>query len=147
MYDIRDRTVPGGCSLFRPDFAFWSHTGGHVVVVEVDESQHKYVKVPSCELPRMVQIHNDFGGPGVIFLRYNPDSYLDADGVRRKADRNRGRRLIETVKKLQCADAFQGMVICHLYFDGWDGDNLGFKFVDYVAPEQQLYDWKPTFSQ
>jgi len=145
-YTIRDAIVPYGCSKFRPDFAFESRDGGLMIVVEVDESQHKYKYIPSCKLPRMVQIHNDFGGPGVIFLRYNPDPYLDAEGVRRKLSERDKQRLLDTVRKLQRADPFEGMVVCHMYFDGWDGE-LEYNLIDYLNPEdQKTTEWHPSFS-
>ncbi len=60
----------------RPDFMF--DLGAWVVIVEVDEHQHKS-NAPECEERRMTEIFSVVGRP-VVFIRFNPDDYLDADG-------------------------------------------------------------------
>ena len=61
----------------RPDFMF--DLGGWVVIVEVDEHQHK-TNAPECEQRRMTEIFATVGRP-VVFIRFNPDDYVDADGT------------------------------------------------------------------
>lgn len=56
--------------------------GEWVVVVEVDENQHKQsiYKTSSCETKRTMQIFQDAGSRPVVFVRFNPDGYKDAEG-------------------------------------------------------------------
>lgn len=55
----------------RPDFVFDAVT--HMIVVEIDEDQHKYYPC-ECEQIRMINISQSLGMP-TIFIRYNPDKY------------------------------------------------------------------------
>ena len=64
-----------GSSRKRPDLTI--DLGGHVIVVEVDENQHRGYKE---EGKRIVQLSKDFGFRPVIFIRFNPDSYTDENG-------------------------------------------------------------------
>jgi hypothetical protein len=73
---IRDTRPHGATHRFRPDFFF--DRGTHVVILEVDEKQHK--KYPkNDEIIRMECIQKDLDKP-TVFLRYNPDVYR-VDGV------------------------------------------------------------------
>jgi hypothetical protein len=75
---IHDRIISQSGSLFRPDFLIWSNFG--VIIVEVDERQHKresYNK--DDEINRMCRICDDVQivkpNSQVLFIRYNPDGY------------------------------------------------------------------------
>jgi hypothetical protein len=71
-YESYDKTIDPSCNLKRPDFVIDFPL--FKIIVEVDENQHKsYAK--ECEIIRMKQIHQSFGGTPVIFIRYNPDSF------------------------------------------------------------------------
>ena len=71
-YDSCDRRIEHGqCFDYRPDFIF--DCGTHMVVLEVDENQHKE-RAELCECVRMVNIFQSFGMP-TKFVRYNPDPY------------------------------------------------------------------------
>jgi hypothetical protein len=74
-YDFCDRPIfvpeTGGCSPQRPDFLWDCHT--HVVVLEIDEEQHKHYD-PVCEETRMINIANNLFRP-TVFVRFNPDTY------------------------------------------------------------------------
>jgi hypothetical protein len=59
-----------GCSKKRPDIFF--DLTGHVVIVEIDENQHKTYE-DTCECARINEIVNGIGGKPVIIIRYNPD--------------------------------------------------------------------------
>ncbi len=74
---ICDRTVPDGCSRKRPDMVV--DLGTHVLFVEIDETQHKG-KGYSCDTKRMMELMVDIGLRPVVFIRFNPDAYVDADG-------------------------------------------------------------------
>lgn len=71
-YDSCDRRIEHGqCFEYRPDFVF--DCGTHMVVLEIDENQHKE-RAELCECVRMVNIFQSFGMP-TKFVRYNPDAY------------------------------------------------------------------------
>lgn len=74
---VVDKRVKSGCSQRRPDVLLdvWSHA----VVVEIDENQHIDYAC-SCENKRPVELWPDLGKRPVIFIRFNPDAYYDAEG-------------------------------------------------------------------
>ena len=75
----RDSTLHGGCSARRPDFVCDLLT--HVIVVENDEFEHRDRK-EECENRRAMEIYQDLAFRPLVCIRFNPDSYVDADGVR-----------------------------------------------------------------
>jgi hypothetical protein len=75
---ISDRRVFDGCSLRRPDKLV--DLGDQVIVVEVDENQHQDYDC-SCENKRLMEISRDLGHRPLVFIRFNPDDYVGADGV------------------------------------------------------------------
>lgn len=119
QYIYNDEKVKEGCSLYRPDFVFDNET--FMVVLEIDEHQHEsYSK--NCELARMVQLFQDFGGIPVVFIRFNPDSYIDNEG--NVCDSYIGRRnlLLRVLKGLRNEESIkEPLSIIYLYYDGFDG--------------------------
>ena len=78
-----DKTVPGGCSKRRPDFAI--DCGTHIVIVECDENQHSNIKYEtSCENKRMMELFMDCGSLPIRFIRFNPDPYFDSTGKKQR---------------------------------------------------------------
>ena len=69
---ILDRIVKNGCSKRRPDV--YCDFGSHVLIIEVDENQHSNY---SCENKRIMEISQDFNHRPCIFIRFNPDTYID----------------------------------------------------------------------
>ncbi len=79
-YDFMDRSLKveqdAACSLkTRPDF-IWD-CGTHVVILEVDEEQHKR-KQYDCDDIRMININENLMRP-TVFIRYNPDPFKIGD--------------------------------------------------------------------
>jgi hypothetical protein len=74
---IFDKTV-GGCSKRRPDVYIDKFT--HVIVIECDENQHTRKEYTNCENKRTMELFQDFGNRPIIFIRFNPDSYINKDG-------------------------------------------------------------------
>jgi hypothetical protein len=71
---IYDKTIDQGCSKRRPD-AF-KECGTHTIIIEVDEYQHRnYEEI--CENKRMMELFTDLANRPTIFIRFNPDSYID----------------------------------------------------------------------
>jgi len=69
---LDDKRIPGGTSGKRGDKMTDLKT--HYIIVECDETQHSsYAK----ELERMLQLSNDVNQIPIIFIRFNPDAYVD----------------------------------------------------------------------
>jgi hypothetical protein len=72
---ICDKTVDWGCSRKRPDLLL--NLGSHVLIVEVDEYQHStYDNL--CEQRRIMTLYQDVAHAPTVFIRFNPDGYMDA---------------------------------------------------------------------
>ena len=76
---ITDKRISDGCSLRRPDLLV--DFGSHVAVVEVDEDQHQGYDC-SCENKRLMELSKDVGHRPLVFIRFNPDKYVDGCGTR-----------------------------------------------------------------
>jgi hypothetical protein len=85
-----------GCSKRRPDIYF--NLLHHCLIVEVDENQHQSY-ASSCECARICEIVGGIGGRSVVFIRYNPDTFLNASGKRPIiTNEERLQLLVETIK-------------------------------------------------
>ena len=79
---LRARTLRKGFELQakkRPDLRL--DLGSHVLMVEVDEKQHKPYGC-SCDNKRTMLLSQDVGHRPLIFIRFNPDQYIDKDGTK-----------------------------------------------------------------
>jgi hypothetical protein len=133
----QDRMLNGGeCVRSRPDFVIF--VGTHIVIVECDENAHRsYVK--ACELARMINLSQAAEGLGVIFIRYNPDSFTAADGKPGKATPQR--RIKTLVDWVRCAmspesnPAVTGAFcsVKYLFYDGYDVDDKSTTFETLLA--------------
>jgi hypothetical protein len=72
---VFDKTIDAN-NGYRPDALFRMST--HAIVVEVDENQHRGYDAIE-EIIRVKKIQEDVGTP-VIFIRFNPDKYVDNYG-------------------------------------------------------------------
>lgn len=72
-----DSRIIDGCSLRRPDFI--CDLGFHVLIVEVDENQHRYYE-EICENKRLMQISQDIYHRNLVLIKFNPDGYNDNKG-------------------------------------------------------------------
>jgi hypothetical protein len=72
---VNNKQIDGGCSRKRPDGFLDLLT--HSIIIEYDENQHVNY---SCENKRMMEIFNDLGDRPVVFIRFNPDEYIDEHG-------------------------------------------------------------------
>ncbi len=69
-----DKTIENtACGKERPDRVY--DLGDKIIIVECDEHQHKYYS-KECEIVRMLNIGQAFGGTPVYFIRWNPDDYI-----------------------------------------------------------------------
>ena len=74
---ISDKSIKEGCSKRRPDV--FADFGSHILIVEIDEKQHNDYDC-SCENKRLMEISRDVGHRPIVFIRFNPDSYIDKSG-------------------------------------------------------------------
>lgn len=74
---IADKKIQDGCSLRRPDLLL--ELGTHILIVEVDENKHNDYNC-SCENKRLMEISQDLQHRPIIFIRFNPDGYIDQNG-------------------------------------------------------------------
>jgi hypothetical protein len=76
-YDwITDKKIQDGCSSRRPDMLL--DLGYQVIIVEIDETQHKDYDC-SCENKRIMELSKDVNHRPIVFIRFNPDEYIDED--------------------------------------------------------------------
>ena len=71
---ICDKTINNGCSKKRPDLLL--DLGYQVLIIEVDENQHNNYDC-SCENKRLCELSHDLDNRPIIFIRFNPDDYLN----------------------------------------------------------------------
>ena len=71
---IADKKIIDGCSHRRPDL--FLDMGSHIIIIEIDEYNHVFYN-KSCEEKRIHQIVEDTGFRHVVFIRFNPDGYID----------------------------------------------------------------------
>jgi len=79
---INDKKIYEGCSKKRPDILL--DLGYNILIIEIDENQHTtYENI--CENKGLMEISQDLGHRPIIFIRFNPDSYIDVNGVKIKS--------------------------------------------------------------
>jgi hypothetical protein len=75
---VHDKRIQDGCSLRRPDLLL--DMGSHIIIIEIDENKHTDYDC-SCENKRLMQISLDLHHRPIVFIRFNPDSYTNDQGV------------------------------------------------------------------
>ena len=79
---IADKRIQDGCSRRRPDLLL--DLGTHLIIVEVDENKHTHYEC-SCENKRLMELSKDVGHRPIVFIRFNPDDYIDSTGKKIKS--------------------------------------------------------------
>jgi len=74
---VHDKRVQDGCSKRRPDLLL--DLGTHIIIVEIDENKHTEYDC-SCENKRLMELSQDLNYRPIVFIRFNPDGYVDKDG-------------------------------------------------------------------
>ena len=104
------------------------------VIVEVDENQHSSYAC-ECEQGRMIQIHQDFGGTPILFIRFNPDTYAPFQGAKEKINQ-RYKKLLETLRGIKnyvkMNEWETPLVVTYLYYDGFNGvpEFIGLEYME-----------------
>ena len=75
---VSDKKVQDGCSRRRPDLLL--DMGTHIIIVEVDENKHTDYEC-SCEHKRLMELSQDLQHRPIIFIRFNPDDYINQEGT------------------------------------------------------------------
>ena len=75
---VSDKKVQNGCSNRRPDLLL--DMGSHIIIVEIDENKHNNYDC-NCENKRLMEISQDLNHRPIIFIRFNPDSYINNEGL------------------------------------------------------------------
>jgi hypothetical protein len=132
---INDKAIDGGCSKKRPDIFLDLLT--HSIIIEIDENQHR--DYDNCELKRINLLFEDLGDRHIVFIRFNPDDYLDKDnnkitscwGIDRnglssvkKSKRNEWEQRLNTLKNIvdrylniNEIDVSEPITIDHIFYD------------------------------
>jgi hypothetical protein len=76
---IIDKQIYDGCSKRRPDLLL--DLGYQIIIIEIDENQHINYNC-TCENKRLMEISQDFGYRNIIFIRFNPDQYLNKNNIK-----------------------------------------------------------------
>jgi hypothetical protein len=75
-----------------------------------------------CELKRMYNIYQDYGGIPVHFIRYNPHHYVNAKGVKKKPDNERRNTLIKHIKSFDGVTTLPSdLSVAYICYDGYNG--------------------------
>jgi len=75
---VLDKRVKDGCSKRRPDLLL--DMGSHIIIIEVDENRHANYGC-SCENKRMMELSQDLHHRPIVFIRFNPDDYMNSQGI------------------------------------------------------------------
>lgn len=93
---ISDKRVIDGCSRRRPDL--FLDMGNQVIIIEIDENQHTNYDC-SCENKRLMEISKDIGHRNLIFIRFNPDQYINRNGEKVKSCWSINKQGVSTITK------------------------------------------------
>ena len=74
---MHDKIIINGCSRRRPDLLL--DMGSHIIIVEVDENKHQGYEC-ICENKRLMELSQDLQHRSIVFIRFNPDEYIDLYG-------------------------------------------------------------------
>jgi hypothetical protein len=76
---VADKRIQDGCSFRRPDLLL--DLGTHIIIVEIDEYKHEGYEC-SCENKRIMELSQDANHRPIVFIRFNPDGYIDQHGTK-----------------------------------------------------------------
>jgi len=94
---IHNKQIEGGISKRRPDLLMI--TEDQAIIIEIDENKHQSYDC-ICENKRLVQIYQDLNYKSVVFIRFNPDDYIDSQGNNITSCWNNGNKLTScSIKK------------------------------------------------
>jgi len=122
---VHDKRVE--CHLYRPDFVF--DMGSHVIVIELDENQHRSYDT-SCDNKRLMSIFHGLCSRPMVMIRFNPDKYDSVSGCFKKDGQllGQGKEWNLRTEKLKSRVDFwidaqpdREITVEHLFFDSTNG--------------------------
>ena len=137
---LKDQSPDRQCTTKRPDRVY--HMGSHVVIIEIDEDQHKSYKCTAfgdskegkmkAEKIRMYEISQSFQEfPPCIWIRYNPDNFKDKDGKSVKViTSKRHDILVKWVKRCLRDDKTEGVKVKYLFYDEYKETDGSFENIE-----------------
>jgi hypothetical protein len=133
---VTNKTIIGGCSNRKPDI--YVDMGSHILIVEIDEHEHKSYDC-ICENKRIMELSKDFNHRPLVFLRFNPDSYINRSNVKVLTCWSAGKNGIFKVPQRKYAEwnkrlnilkeqiaywthnpTTKTIEVIHLFYDGFD---------------------------
>lgn len=162
---ITNKRIDGGSSLRRPDVLINCHD--YSIIVEIDERQHRSYSTYSKEKneQRMNDLISDLPGRKIVIIRFNPDSYKDANRVVRKSLFSKTKK--ERIYQIGCPKKYEERMtvlkdlVVHylshapekaltehkLYYDKFDVEQITLNNVETGLLIQQLKQLKNAESQ
>jgi hypothetical protein len=124
LYGITtDKIINNGeCGKERPDRVY--DLNDKIIIIECDENQHKD-REKSCEITRMKNISQSFGGIPVYFIRWNPDKYKLFHSSHIPESLTARHKLVGKLlfdihhNKYKMPHAL--LSVLYLYYDNWNG--------------------------
>jgi len=122
---VCDKSIKGGSSRKRPDLLL--DLENKIIIIEIDEFQHSSSRYSyKNDMKRMEELSQDVNNKPIIFIRFNPDSYIDIDGE--KIDSCWGsvelRGIIQVVNKLEWDNRLEILKNVVNYWINTEPDNI-----------------------
>ena len=116
---VSDKKVQDGCSRRRPDLLL--DMGSHIIIVEVDENKHTAYDC-SCENKRLMELSQDLQHRPIVFIRFNPDKYIDNNGKTRNPMLSTRlsvlkKEIEKQIKRIEKYENTEPLEVIKLYFD------------------------------
>jgi hypothetical protein len=108
-----NKSVGFSCGNYRPDIRI--DVGTHIVIVEIDEDQHKQYD-SKCEVARMLNIQQA-EGMRCVFIRYNPDTYKIAGKTFKVYEKMRHRVLEKQIRQHMENIPEEDITVYRLFYD------------------------------
>jgi hypothetical protein len=111
----------------RPDFLFTSKDKLRAIVVENDEEQHRGKKYQTCEIPRMINVHQQLledGYEKVLFIRFNPHKYKKDNKIVNPITSSRFSLLNKIIKKYINTENIFSLGVIFLYYDDFNKEKI-----------------------
>ena len=74
---VHDKKIQDGCSRRRPDLLL--DMGSYIIIIEIDENKHTDYDC-TCENKRLMELSQDLQHRPIVFIRFNPDDYINEYG-------------------------------------------------------------------
>jgi len=126
---VADQIIKDGCSRRRPDLLL--DLGYQIIIVEIDEDQHtNYENI--CENRRMMELSQDLGHRPIIFIRFNPDSYIN-NGLKITSCWEFNKKGISYIKKNKTVEWAARLDLLKNTINHWSNpDNISDKLLETV---------------